>query len=245
MSMHSSNVPGNRVIYAADVGSTRSDGQGRRSSGFGWARQSSTGTIEGDSSIEYLARCLCTDLAAGRRVALGVEAPAFVPVPSSADRLCRGRAGEGNRSCASQMGLAVTALGLHQAAWILDRVRVELGQGGHDRLPRFSQRPDDWLSPTPIFFCWEAFVSGEAHSDDHIRDAATAVVGFAAAEHDLGSATSVSAERPLSVLGAAALWSGWTNDLAELHETTVVIRPRHRYEGVIGSVSAGVTVIDA
>jgi hypothetical protein len=223
-----------RVIYAADVGSTRTDSARHRSSGFGWARVRHDGEVEGGCCIADLAAEVARDLRGGRAVALGFESPLTIPVPTNAANLCRGRAGEGSRSFAAPVGLAVTALGLHQAAWVLGAVRAEVGE--HATRVMFAQRPDAWPSLSPTLFCWEAFVSGAAHSDDHVRDAATAALEFAREEGNLEGATTVHAERPLSVIAAAALWSGWLNDLAELHNGTAVIRPAAAYTGPIRTI---------
>jgi hypothetical protein len=220
-----------RTIYAADVGSTRTDRKRASESGFGWARQRSDGEIEGGRDIAELAAEVADDLRAGYAVALGFEAPLAIPVPVDAGMLCRGRAGEGNRSCTAPVGLAVSALGLHQAAWILAEIRAALGPGA-TTVP-FAHVAAEWPVAGPTLFCWEAFVSGPAHSEDHIRDAATAVRAFLAAEADLAAATVVRAERPLSLIAAAALWSGWITDPAALHTQTAVIRPATAYSGAI------------
>lgn len=231
-----------RVVYAADVGSTRTDGKRRAGSGFGWARLGKDGEVEGCASIVDLATAVAADLAAGCSVALGFEAPLAIPVPTEAPDLCRGRAGEGSRSFAAPAGLAVATLGVHQAAWVLARVRSLLGPDASN--VRFSQAGADWQRGERTLICWEAFVSGAAHSADHIRDAATAVVAFAAAEADLDTASAVHAARPLSLIGAAALWSGWLADPACLHAEPVVIKPATPFTGPIrllriGDVRAG------
>ena len=218
-----------RVVYACDVGSTRTDRRRRGQSGFGWARAVTPERVEGGTSIDDLAVRIGEDMRAGCSIALGFEAPVFIPVPESSSDLCRGRAGEGARSFAAPAGLAVTALGLHQAAWVL-RAIVD-ARRGH----RFLQQASDWPCSGPALFCWEAFVSEAAHSADHVRDAATAVVAFIAAEADLSAATAVRAERPLSLIGAAALWSGWAEEMEELRAETAVIRPQTAYTGSIAS----------
>jgi hypothetical protein len=76
-------------------------------------------------------------------------------------------------------------------------------------------------------------VSGPAHSDSHLRDAATAAIAFLNREHDLKEATAVRARNPLSLLGAVALWCGLTDDVAALHRETVVIKPNVAYVGDI------------
>lgn len=87
-----------------------------------------------------------------------------------------------------------------------------------------------------ILFCWEAFVSEKAHSDEDVRDAATAVDYFFKNERDLQKVNAVTAEDSISLIGAAALWSGWTSDLAYLHKTTLVLKPSSVFKGEIKSV---------
>jgi hypothetical protein len=163
-------------------------------------------------------------------VALGFECPLFMPIPEVGDRLNYGRQGEGNRAMFAPAGAAVATLGLQEAAWILrqlrDRVRA---------LPRYSL---DWRAwppegAAPHLLVWEAFVSGTAHGDSHERDAATAAVFFRANEHDLNAVNAVTADQPLSMVHAAALWAGWANDLDRLHQACLVLKPEQRYEGDI------------
>ena len=84
-----------------------------------------------------------------------------------------------------------------------------------------------------LLFCWEAFVSGSAHTKIHVRDAATAAKAFLAVESDLASANAVTAAEPLSLLGAVALWCGWTSDLAVLKQSAIVIKPTAPFLGDI------------
>lgn len=227
-----------RRIYAVDIGSTRSEPG--RSSNFAWARvdPATPALVAASSDIEGLAKSVVADLVAHRHVALGFEAPLFMPVPDLASDLSRGRAHEGSRSFAAPAGLAVAALGVHQAAWILRQVRK-----GCESV-QLETDPAAWPPSRegPILFCWEAFVSGTAHSDSHLsdchlKDAATAVLGFLENEHDLRAATTVRAENPLSLFGAVALWSGFTTDIGVLHGQTVVIRPAAAYAGEIQAAS--------
>ena len=37
----------------------------------------------------------------------------------------------------------------------------------------------------------------------------------------------VSAEKPLSLIGSVALWSGWVSDLEFMHKQTLVIKPKN------------------
>ena len=52
-------------------------------------------------------------------------------------------------------------------------------------------------------------------------------------ERGLAEATKVTAEHPLSLIGAAALWSGLAEDPAVLRTPTVVLRPTAPFRGEI------------
>lgn len=174
------------------------------------------------------------DLEVGYSIALGFEAPLFIPVPESANDLSRGREGEGNRSFAAPAGGYVTTLGMHQAAWVLDKIHSSCGD-----TCRFTLNPQDWKPNTPeqVLFCWEAFVAETAHSNskqEHLEDAATAAMKFLDKEKDITTENAVTIERPFSLIRAVALWSGWTKDLQVLrHSQTLIIKPTEPYKGSI------------
>lgn len=219
-----------RRIYAADIGSTRCD-RGAAPK-FAWVciDPDHPDDVRGSSDIEAFAKSIATSLAAGISVAVGFEAPMFIPVPDEASDLCRGRAGEGSRSFAAPAGLAVSALGLHQAAWVLRYLR-----GAVSNTASFTMDDERWPPAPghPLLYCWEAFVSGPAHSEMHIRDAATAAVEFMRNESHLCVINAVEAQSPISLLSAAALWSGWTDDVSLLHRPCLVIKPSRAFDGVI------------
>jgi len=220
----------NRVIYAVDVGSTRCESG--ETPNFAWARvnPASPGYVAGSSDIMKLADEIIRDLRGRRSVALGFEAPLFIPVPAESSALCYGRKNEGSRSFAAPVGLAVATLGLHQAAWILRRIADSCGVS-----IRFETDIEAWppSESYPILFCWEAFVSDKAHGRTHVRDAATAAMAFLSAESDLAGATAINADRPLSLIATAALWSGLATDIQLLHQGTVVIRPDEPFSGEV------------
>jgi hypothetical protein len=80
-------------------------------------------------------------------------------------------------------------------------------------------------------------VSGQAHSDEHLRDAATAAVTFLSSEQDLQEANAVGADNVISLIGAVALWSGWISDLRYLRKSTLVLKPTSVFEGEIQATS--------
>ena len=221
-----------RRVYAVDVGSTLSGG-------FGWTRidpDVEDATPAGNGSIANLCMRLVEDLNERRNVALGLEAPLFIPVPKGADDLSKGRANEGNRAWSARAGAPVTTLGLHQAAWILKAVAQQ-----SKYTVRFSLDPSVWppREGAAVLFCWEALVTGQAHAEKgdregHLRDAATATLEFIKWEDRLGDLPDpVLAERPLSLIGAAALWSGLAEDGDLIRKPTVVLRPEKRFGGRI------------
>jgi hypothetical protein len=221
-----------RVIYACDVGSTLAGN-------FGWVRvepkRSEPETVPaGCSDIRTLVAKIAEDLRCGYSIALGFEAPLFIPVPRSADDLSKGREGEDGCPFSAQAGAYVTTLGMHQAAWVLREIYCSCSE-----ICTFTLNPQDWPPTTSrqLLFCWEAFVAGSAKGEDkeqsHVRDAATAAMAFLCREEDLMKSNKVAAERPLSLIGAAALWSGWTTDPKILHHNqTPVIKPSKPYQGL-------------
>lgn len=224
-----------RVIYACDVGSTLQ--QGRKAPAFAWARllpNEGSKSVQGSSDIQQLVKRLELDIEEGHSIALGFEAPLFIPVPEDWKGLSKGREGDGNRPWSASSGAYVTTLGIHQSAWILKRLH-ESSFGKCD----FTLDWQRWWPPSghrPVLFCWEAFVSGGAHSE-HLRDAATAVAFFSDNEEDLQRANAVRAENAISLIWTVALWSGWTNDLHYLHKSTLVLKPNSAFEGKIQVVS--------
>lgn len=225
------------IIYACDVGSTLG-----KKPGFAWVRivSGSEEPPKGSQSIAQLTQYLCNDLAAGAAIALGFEAPLFIPVPEpdQPTRLSLSRTGEGDRSWSAPAGGYVATLALHQAAWLLKAIAP-----AHLSSCALTLNASNWTPgrSQPLLFCWEAFVSKHAHAQatdpqPHLRDAATAAVCFQQRERNLREPPLVSANPCLSLIGAAALWSGWRSDVAVLHEEALVLRPTQRYEGQINPI---------
>lgn len=219
-----------RIIYACDIGTTRCSAKTGLPS-FAWARVNpEDGAIQASSCIDKLVQQLESDIRQGCSVALGFEAPLFIPVPEDWKGLSKGREGDGNRSFASPVGLTVCALGIHQSAWIL-RTLYESSSRECDFTLDWQQH---WppRGHRPVLLCWEAFVSGAAHSELHLMDAATAVNFFYKHETELQDAREpVCAENPLSLIGSVALWSGWVSDLKFIHKPTLVIKPKEPFRG--------------
>jgi hypothetical protein len=219
----------NSVIYAVDVGSTLSNR-------FAWCRvddaDSPFPSILLGTCIEALAEAVAADLNDGKSVALGLEAPLFIPVPKDQAELSRRREGEGNMSWAAQIGAAVATLAIHQGAWLLRKIHESVRDAAKDI--KISVNRADWINrknASPVLFCWEAFVSGPAHGKTHTQDAATAAMFFHANQEVLDSDVTIEEEPLISLFGAAVLWSGWSKDLWWLKAPLTVLRPREIWTG--------------
>lgn len=208
------------VIYACDVGSTLSHN-------FAWYRNLPDSTDEwGDrTDIVKLVDALRSDLTNGS-VALGFEAPLFIPVPEEAKKLGKARKGEENRAWSTQIAGHTALLGLLQATWILR----ELSDLAEEVLLTFD--PEDWRailagrSKDRVLFLWEALVSGKACSAGLLLpDAVTAAIAFQAWLDGRGPGRDKvkASESQFSLVGAAALWSGWTSDTSILKKPVTVI----------------------
>ena len=140
-----------------------------------------------------------------------------------AEELTSGRHGDGNRPWSAGAGCAVLAVGLTQVPWILREVRRTLGDVP-PRYLRWDQTPEDG----PGLFLWEAFVSGDAKAaggeDLHARDAKLAVEAFLHALPDVNRVNAIHEHEVQSLVAAALLRSGWSNDAGVLTEPCLVIR---------------------
>ncbi len=216
------------ITYCADVGSTKSGN-------FGWARitglpdqfEARTG-----KSIDGLIESMVADLGS-TIVSLGIEAPLYIPVPRSANRLSCGRPGEGSRSCFAPAGGYVTTLAVHQSAYLLRELA--------DRVNELDVTLDleQWATSPSNLFIWEAFVSQNAHtkSDAHVDDAITGATLFHRKYREVGSqmdnALPVDPDRTadqISLIGAAIMWAGIRTELELLRASAVCVRPTKPFE---------------
>jgi hypothetical protein len=205
----------NLVVYCADIGSVP---KGR----FGWARRDGRQTAAGrhceGTEIAELVDAASADLSEGRPVALGFECPLYVPVPTQELRLGKARLGEGNRSWSAGAGAGALATGLVEVAWILEGIRRSVPE-----VPAHINW-DAFRVAERGLFLWEAFVTDRAKGDTHVDDASVAVEAFWRDLPDVAAANAVTGERPFSLLGAALLWSGWSQDIDLLTLPCLVIK---------------------
>jgi len=220
------------AVYACDVGSARS-----ARTGFAWARRVSDGfaPTQANTSIDDLVESLVDDITEGMAVALGLDCPLYLPVPTddfSIQNLVR--LGERERSSLTQKGAQLAVLGLHQLVYLLHRVSDSLGRG-HPAPPFYLdwRRWQEGMRPRGAVLFWEAHVSGAALADrqdpdHHFKDARLAAETFWARlaagqlRSDLGPRQGADC---LNLAGAALLWAGWSDDPALLRQELLVIQP--------------------
>lgn len=148
----------------------------------------------------------------------GFESPLFVSVPTDAFQLGKARPGEGNRPWSGGPGTAALATGLVETAWILRELR--------QRCPAAFAFVDwdEFTAAGVGLFLWEAFVTGTAKAATHTDHALIAARTFRDALAAPAAANAVTAEGPISLLGTAMMWSGWTTDLDALHTPCLAIK---------------------
>lgn len=206
--------PEELTICCADIGSVR---KGR----FGWASLSTDPHAEPRSGwdIAALSDLVAVELTAGKKVTLGFECPLWVPIADEPSDLTRAREGEGNRAWSAGGGANSLATGLTEVAWILHRIR---------RATKGVEAFLTWSSFERVqngLFLWEAMVTGRGKTDSHESDARAAVDAFRRALPDPESRNALTpTPRTRSLIGAALLWAGWSNDLDLLTKPCVVIR---------------------
>jgi hypothetical protein len=227
-------MPLESMVYCVDVGSTLPNKKKSRAA-FAWCTRRGELTV-GGTQITDLVDEISVVMASGKSVALGFEAPLHIPVPDDPRLLSKRRKGESDRAWSAPAGGYVATLALHQSAWILRRIHKE------DLPHRLTLNPDDWTSAKEerLLYCWEAFVSGAAHArgrgeNPNVRDAATGLNMFNECAGRPPGWPECQDRPCLSLIGAAALWSGWSRDLLLLGEPTAVFRAETEYDGDIAS----------
>ena len=204
------------VIAALDVGSV-SKGN------VGWCHRHKGEELTG-RDLDDLGRVISDDLASGLRVALGFEAPLFVPLPDTEQELCKARSGEGSRPWSAAGGLGSMGIAVQESAYVLGVIASRLS------LPiTVAVEADGLVDPNVKLVLWEAFVSGKAKdmtsADPHIADARAAVAELARRIESNDVASDVSGGGSVfSLIGAAVLRSGLSADLSLLSTECLVVK---------------------
>jgi hypothetical protein len=199
--------------------------KGKPNKNLGWSVVGSSPS-EGTDLDEFVSE-IAKALSLGP-LALGFEAPMYLPARNLPDDLTKARVGECvdgiNRPFSAGAGAAVTVTALVVVPYVLASLRnlapsVRATLDWRDYL----RRPDGLL-------LFEAFVTNQKKSADtrHVEDARLAAMSL---YHDVSSGvlpTSAVAESDcFNLLGAMMLRTGWTNDLRVLREECLVVRPSH------------------
>jgi hypothetical protein len=157
-----------------------------------------------------------------RPLALGFEAPMFVPYGRARGTLDKARVGDGDRAFSASPGACVLTKGLVIVPYILERLRSRVSAAK----PIFN-----WRKPLTgrSLLLFEAFVTHAGQSVSHRECAHLAIRQFPRGWRERSSFTSaVGEEGTLNLLGAILLRMGWTDDLSVLSEPCLVVRHRAR-----------------
>ena len=202
------------AIYCADIGSVAKGN-------FGWARLNcvETPTCIVGQDIRDFTDYIADDLNSNHPVALGFECPLFIPIPDDPEFLSSAREGERNRAWSAVAGAGSLVTGLSETVWILTQIQQKLLADIpiHLRWSPFQQ------SNVGLFF-WEAFVTGDFKAGTHIGDAEIAVNQFYKYLRDPEAHNAIKSSNVRSLIGAALLQSGLTDELSLLNKPCLVIR---------------------
>ena len=206
------------IIYVADAGSV-SKGN------FHWV--SSRNAAESSHDPRALAEAVANDLNSAKRVALGYEAPPFVPADPNAGSLGHvPRDGEceqatGNRPFTAGAGRRcpcdwhpIAGLGSPQ------------NQGARPQRDHLYPLGRLSLRCLPVL-CVGGILSGseKAYPPSHSGDAVLAISAFRQVSSNKVNPTRIRCSAAFSLAGAAVLWSGMSENLDLLKVPCVVLRP--------------------
>jgi hypothetical protein len=197
------------VTVCADIGSVQSGN-------FGWWSQAEAFGTKPSELANHVAALLNE----GHPVALGFECPLFVPLPESELRLTSARPGEGSRAWSAGAGCGALATGIVQVAWVLTEVRRILG-----RIVPVHLQWSSFQAAGHGLFLWEAFVTGSAKTASHTSDAHAGARAFIQSLPNPEAANAVVCESEVhSLIGAALLRTGWSEDISILKQPCLVLR---------------------
>ena len=162
-------------------------------------------------------------------LALGFEAPMFVPMRQEPKSLTKARCGETtkgvNRPFLAGAGAAVLVTSTVVVPYVLRRLKEAVSPDATATLDW-----QGWLdNPKPkqvLFF--EAFVTNQKRCDGnpHIADAKSAAKTlYSDLKENRKIESAVTAGDSFSILGAMMLRTGWSSDISILSESCLVVRP--------------------
>jgi hypothetical protein len=196
---------------------------GKPDKNLGWAIRGAEISVEGtdlDLCIDGLAQAL------GRGpLALGFEAPLFVPVRGKASDLTKARDGECakgiNRPFSAGPGASVLVTALTVVPYVLAGLRF--------RVPA-AVATLDWRKPLSNngLLIFEAFVTNQKKTvpSRHVEDALLAIAAFQEEMAvSIGFASSVNESNCFSLIGSMLMRTGWATDPTVLSQQCLVVRP--------------------
>lgn len=198
-------------VAAVDIGSLAN---------LGWAVQGPSLDAAG-TDIDECVRVLAEALRHGS-LALGFEAPMFVPYGRDPLDLDRARMGDGAHAFSSAPGACVLTKALVVVPYILRKLRHLVP----DAEPTFDWQREPGRRDLLLF---EAFVSGVGKDIDHAGCARLACDAFRELWQNGPSMQSgIDELDTLNLLGAMLLRTGWTDDPSVLAAPCLVARHRPR-----------------
>jgi len=167
-----------------------------------------------------------TLLGADWPLAIGFEAPLFIPSQREAMEVLSARRGEGSRSWSASAGAAVTTAALGVMTYTLAGLRKGLTKAtATTDVNALPEHPGDT-------FFFEAFVTsaskGESHADDALI-AAREMHALMISGQTFRSA--IDETEVFSLLGASLLRTNWTSNLAVLSTPCLVVKPGFDHHG--------------
>ena len=186
---------------------------------LGWAIHRSGAAAATGSDLDAFIKAIA-ELVDQQPVAVGFEAPLFIPLRRTAVATLTARKGEGSRPWSAGAGATVTAIALSIMAYTLGQLR--------DLVP-VATASVDWRTlpsqPGELLF-FEAFVSQTSKGLNHAHDALIATRARSRPlEMTSPCASAIAEEDVFSTLGAALLRTGWSINLALLATPCLVVRP--------------------
>jgi hypothetical protein len=196
---------------------------GKPNKNLGWSMVGPT-SAEG-TDLDECVKSLASALNEGP-LALGFEAPMYVPVRSAPDNLTKARNGECrdgvNRPFSASAGSTVTVTAMVVVPYVLAGLR---------RLVPAGKATLDWRNflPEPHgLLLFEAFVTNQRKTTDtrHVEDARLAANHlFERLSSGLAVSSAVDEPSCFSMLGAMMLRTGWSEDPNVVSEECLVVRP--------------------
>jgi hypothetical protein len=183
---------------------------------LGWAIEGPFINAEGTD----IDRCLDSLVSAKKwgALALGFEAPMFVPYGRDRLDLDKARSGEEDRAFSASAGASVLTKALVIVPYILEGLRRRVG----NTRPTFRWR--DRITKRDLLL-FEAFVSHMGKTVSHERCARLALTRFREGwRKESLFESAIKESNTLNLLGAILLRMGWSDDVKMLSEPCLVVR---------------------